>query len=48
MCIDHHVLELEGSSHRAGSVTIHVHGAEYVLKGGQRIRVAIRQRHPRR
>ncbi|MEX5300545.1 glycosyl hydrolase family 65 protein, partial [Kocuria sp. CPCC 205292] len=46
VCIDHHVLELEGSSRRADNVTIHVHGAEYVLKGGQKIRVAIQHRAP--
>ena len=47
VCIDHHVLELEGSSRRAQDVTIHVHGAEYVLKGGQTIRVAIQHGHHR-
>ena len=41
------MLELEGSSRRADNVTIHVHGAEYVLKGGQKIRVAIQHRHGR-
>ena len=47
VCIDHHVLELEGASRRADDVTIHVHGAEYVLKGGQKIRVAIQHGHQR-
>ena len=48
VCIDHHVLELEGASRRADDVTIHVHGAEYVLKGGQKISVALRHRESRR
>ncbi|NHU85275.1 beta-phosphoglucomutase family hydrolase [Kocuria sp. JC486] len=44
VCMDHEVLELEGSSRQAAPVTIHVSGAEYVLKGGQKIAVSIRRR----
>lgn len=44
VAIDHDVLELEGSSQRANPVTVHVQGAEYVLKGGQKIAVSIRAR----
>lgn len=44
VCIDHEVLELEGASRGAQPVTIHVAGAEYTLKAGQKIAVSIRHR----
>lgn len=44
VCIDHEVLELEGASRGADPVTIHVADAEYILKGGQKIAVAIGRR----
>ena len=46
--LDHDILELEGSSVKADPVTIHVNDAEYVLKGGQKISVALRHRESRR
>ena len=46
--IDQDILELEGTSSKAGPVTIHVNGAEYVLKGGQKISVSLKHRASRR
>ena len=46
--LDHDILELEASSVKADPVTVHVNGAEYVLKGGQKISVSLRHRESRR
>ena len=46
--LDHDVLELEGSSSKAEPVMIHVNGAEYLLKGGQKISVSLKHRVSRR
>ncbi|MBD2762812.1 beta-phosphoglucomutase family hydrolase [Kocuria sp. cx-116] len=46
--IDQDILELEGTSSKADPVTIHVNGAEYVLKGGQKISVSLKHRASRR